>query len=241
QGALKEWGLPYPSDGAVTRHLAEFLSDRPRVDAVLFNGGSIRPPILRKRLREQIGIWQDGVVPLVLENEEPDLAVARGAARFGALLHQHSSQIAAGAAHAVFLEVGGISATDAETTLPSLVCVLPQGAEPSQVFEIADLGLRVRIHQLVRFQAYSSTRHGEGRAGDILSWSKADFHPLPALQTIIRSAETSSAGTNGTMPVSLVARMNAVGLLQISCISAASGSQQSWPLEFNMRPHDQGG
>jgi hypothetical protein len=26
-GALKEWGLPYPSDGAVTRHLAEFLSD----------------------------------------------------------------------------------------------------------------------------------------------------------------------------------------------------------------------
>jgi hypothetical protein len=106
--ALKEWGLPYASDGAVTRHLAEFLSDRPRVDAVLFNGGSIRPPLLRQRLREQIGVWQDGVVPLVLENEEPDLAVARGAARFGALLHQHSSQIAAGAAHAVFLEVDNL-------------------------------------------------------------------------------------------------------------------------------------
>ena len=58
QAALREWGLPYPSDGAVTRHLAEFLSDRPRVDAVLFNGGSIRPPLLRQRLREQIGVWQ---------------------------------------------------------------------------------------------------------------------------------------------------------------------------------------
>jgi hypothetical protein len=34
--------------------------------------------------------------------------------------------------------------------------------------------------------------------------------------------------------------MNALGLLQISCISAASGSQQSWPLEFNMRLHNQG-
>ena len=42
------------------------------------------------------------------------------------------------------------------------------------------------------------------------------------------------------MPVNLVARMNALGLLQISCISAASGSQQSWPLEFNMRLHNQG-
>ena len=70
----------------------------PALRAVLFNGGSIRPPLLRQRLREQIGVWQDGFVPLVLENGEPDLAVARGAARFGALLHQHSGQIAAGAA-----------------------------------------------------------------------------------------------------------------------------------------------
>src|SRR5262249_61062294 len=42
-------------------------------------------------------------------------------------------------------------------------------------------------------------------------------------------------------PVSLIARITALGLLQISCISAAPGSQQSWPLEFNMRLHDQGG
>ena len=42
------------------------------------------------------------------------------------------------------------------------------------------------------------------------------------------------------MPVRLVARMNALGLLQISCVSADPASQQSWPLEFNMRPHDQG-
>src|SRR6516225_9455475 len=44
QAALREWGLPYASDGAVTRHLADFLRDRPRVDALLFNGGSIQPP-----------------------------------------------------------------------------------------------------------------------------------------------------------------------------------------------------
>jgi hypothetical protein len=43
------------------------------------------------------------------------------------------------------------------------------------------------------------------------------------------------------LPVRLVARMNALGLLQISCVSAEAGTQQSWPLEFNIRPHTQSG
>jgi molecular chaperone DnaK (HSP70) len=238
--ALREWGLPYPPDSAITRHLAEFLNDRPRIDAVLFNGGSVRPPLLRQRLREQIGGWQDGFVPQVLENEEPDLAVARGAARFGALLHHRSGRIAAGAAAAIFLEVEGIQATDRQTVRPPLVCVLPQGAAPSQLFEIADLGLKLRTDQLVRFQAYSSTRKSVSRAGDIVSWSEGEFHPLPPLQTIVRTAELSGPEAGGMLPVGLTARMNALGLLHISCVSADSAVQQSWPLEFNMREHVQG-
>jgi molecular chaperone DnaK (HSP70) len=239
QMALREWGLPYPSDSAVTRHLAEFLRDRPRVDAVLFNGGSVRPPLLRQRLREQVGAWQDGFVPHILQNEEPALAVARGAARFGTLLHRQSGYIAGGAARAVFLEVQGIPATDGETAYPSLVCVLPQGAAPSERFEIADLGIKVRTNQLVRFQAYSSSRSSNSRAGDILAWCEDAFHALPPLQTIIRTAEPSRPGRSGSLPVRLVAQMNALGLLQISCVSADPGNQQSWPLEFNMRPHNQ--
>ena len=238
--ALREWGLPYPPDSAITRHLADFLNDRPRVDAVLFNGGSVRPPLLRQRLREQIGGWQDGFVPQVLENEEPDLAVARGAARFGALLHHRSGRIAAGAAAAIFLEVEGIQATDRQTVRPPLVCVLPQGAAPSQLFEIADLGLKLRTDQLVRFQAYSSTRKSVSRAGDIVSWSEGEFHPLPPLQTIVRTAELSGPEAGGMLPVGLTARMNALGLLHISCVSADPAVQQSWPLEFNMREHVQG-
>ncbi len=239
QAALREWGLPYPPDSAITRHLAEFLNDRPRIDAILFNGGSVRPPLLRQRLREQIGRWQDGFVPQVLENEQPDLAVARGAARFGALLHHCSARIDAGAAAGIFLEVEGIEATDHQTARPPLVCVLPQGAAPSQVFEIADLGLKLRTDQLVRFQAYSSTQKSGSRAGDILSWSEGEFHPLPPLQTIVR-AEPSGPGRGGMLPVGLTARMNALGLLHISCVSADPAVQQSWPLEFNMREHVEG-
>ena len=240
QAALREWGLPYAADSAVTRHLADFLRDRPRVDAVLFNGGSVHPPLLRQRLRAQIGAWQDGAAPLVLENAEPELAVARGAARFGALRHRRTGFIAAGAAHAIFLEVHGAPTTDGAAAAPALVCVLPRGASPGQSFEIAEPALDVRTDQLVRFQAWSSSRHRRSRGGDILAWQEGEFHALPPLQTIIRTAEPVRPG-GGTVPVHLVARMNELGLLQVSCVSADPSLQQSWPLEFNLRPHEQGG
>jgi molecular chaperone DnaK (HSP70) len=236
QAALREWGLPYASDSTITRHLAEFLKERPRVDLVLFNGGSVQPPLVRRRLREQIALWQEGFAPQILENEEPALAVARGAARFGALLHHQRGHIEAGAARAVFLEVEGMQATAGEAAHLPLVCVLPRGAAPGKLFEITDLALEVRTDQLVRFRAYSSPQ-GRSRAGDILTWREGEFHALPPLQTVIRTVEPSHPGT--TVPVRLNARMNALGLLQISCVSSDPAIQQSWPLEFDLRPYDQ--
>ncbi len=129
QAALREWGLPYASDCAVTRHLADFLRGRPRVDAILFNGGSLRAEFLRERICQQVAKWQSGLPPLVLENADPDLAVARGAALFGKFLHRRTERIEAGAARAVFLEVSRRWTPEAiERALPSLVCVLPRGA-----------------------------------------------------------------------------------------------------------------
>ena len=238
QAGLREWGLPYATDSGVTRHLASFLRDRPHVDAVLFNGGSVTPPLLRQRIGEQIGAWQASAPPLVLENAEPALAVARGAARYGAVLHRQTGRIAAGAARAVFLEVQGIPGPDREAPTPSLVCVLPRRASPEESFTIAPPALHVRTDQPVRFQAFSSTRHGRSRAGDVLPWREGDFHALPPLQTIVRTTEPNRPGGGGTIPVQLVAKMNALGLLQVSCVSADPANQQNWPLEFDLRPHD---
>src|SRR4029079_4885778 len=109
-----------------------------------------------------------------------------------------------------------------------------------QLFEITDLGLKLRTDQLVRFQAYSSTRKSVSRAGDIVPWSEGEFPPLPPLQTIVRTAEPSCPEAGGTLSVGLTARMNALGLLHICCVSADPALQQSWPLEFNMREHVQG-
>ncbi len=240
QAALREWGLPYASDSAITRHLARFLNGRPRVDAVLFNGGALYAAALRQRIREQIGKWQGGLVPRVLENAEPNLAVARGAARFGRILWRKEERIQSDAARAVFLEAHKKPSDDgSEKAGPSLVCILPRGATAEQTFEIADLALELRVNRPVRFQSYYSTRHGRSKAGDLLDWNSRDFHPLPPLETVAKVPDAPKGDTGRTIPITLSAKVTDLGLLQVSCRSAASNLPKSWPLEFNLRPHEQ--
>jgi molecular chaperone DnaK (HSP70) len=241
QAALKEWGLPYASDGAVTRHLAAFLRGRPRVDAILFNGGALRPEFLRARICQQVNKWQGGPPPLALENAAPELAVARGAALFGQIRHCGTGRIEATAARAVFLEVGRGKTPEAdEPARPSLVCVLPHGAASEQRFEITGLPLEVQTNRLARFQAYYSTRGDRSRAGDIITLSEEDHHALPPLETVVKLTDVAP-DTSATLPVSLIASANELGLLQISFVSTDPSIKQSWPLEFNLRPHEQDG
>jgi molecular chaperone DnaK (HSP70) len=240
QGALKEWGLPYASDGAVTRHLAEFLQGRPSVDAILFNGGSLRPEFLRERICRQIAKWQGGNPPLALENADPDLSVARGAALYGRMLHHGTKRIEAGAARAVFLEVRrGRTSEDGQRGRPSLVCVLPRGATSEQRFEITGLPLEVQTNRPARFQAYYSTRDEKTKAGDVIDGSEEDHHALPPLETIIDVRASTRGATGGAIPVKLIASANELGLLQVACVSTDPSINESWPLEFNLRPHEQ--
>ncbi|MBV9290442.1 MAG: hypothetical protein JO288_21935, partial [Hyphomicrobiales bacterium] len=174
-------------------------------------------------------------------NAEPDLAVARGAARFGKLLHGESGRIAAGAAHAVFLAAQTARPATDQGPPPALICVLPLDAAPEQAFEINLPGLELRTDRLVSFQAYSSTRHGRCRPGDVLPLDDDAFHALPPLETIIRTPQGVDIGSKRTVPVRLAAKMNTLGLLQISCVGTDPQRPQSWPLEFNLRPHEQGG
>ena len=99
KGGLRQLGLPYAYDTAVTRHLAEFLrpfystapdeggggtSQRSVVDALLLVGGTLKPRHLQERLVAQIGRWQ-GQVPRLIPVESLDLAIAEGAAVYGYL------------------------------------------------------------------------------------------------------------------------------------------------------------
>jgi len=237
EAALLEWGLPYANDSAVTRYLADFLRDRPKVDAVLFNGGSLYPAILRQRIRQQIADWQGGEPPHVLENPEPDLAVARGAARFGGILHHRAARIESGAARSIYLEVH----KQAKDGPPSLVCILPRGAAPEESHHVSGLGIRLRLNRPVRFQSYYSTRHDKDQAGAVLTLKEKDFHKLPPLQTVARLDPGTEPPPDHKLPVDLTAKLTELGLLQVECVSADPAISRSWPLTFNLRAGETAG
>lgn len=120
------------------------------------------------------------------------------------------------------------------------MCVLPHGAVPEQRFDITGLPLEVQTNCLARFQAYYSTRDGGSGAGDIIDWSEEDHHALPPLETVVKVTDLAP-GATATLPVRLIASANQLGLLQISFVSTDPSIRQSWPLEFNLRPHEPDG
>ena len=89
QGALRGFGLPYPADAAITRHVAQFLAQHAGgtdashlPDTVLLNGGVFHAHAIVERLTQQLSAWRGHPVR-VLHNPHPDWAVARGAAAYG--------------------------------------------------------------------------------------------------------------------------------------------------------------
>src|SRR5262249_48611489 len=112
------------------------------------------------------------------------------------------------------------------------------GASSQQRFDIPGLPLEVRTNPPARFQAYSSTRDDSSKAGDIVEWNEQEFNALPPLATIIKVAAAPDVSTN-TLPVTLTANANELGLLQVACVSADDRIRQSWPLEFDLRQHEQ--
>ena len=66
-----------------------------------------------------------------------------------------------------------------EAARRSLVCILPHGASSGETFELADLDLHLRINRPVRFQIYTSTRHDEKKAGDVVELDPGRI-PRPA-------------------------------------------------------------
>jgi molecular chaperone DnaK (HSP70) len=238
QAGLREWALPYAADSAVTRYLADFLRGRPWVDAILFNGGSLHPEALRLRLQTQVAKWQSGLAPTILENAEPDLAVARGAARFGSLVHRRVERIEAGAARAIYLEVHRQGIKDDQKS--ALVCILPRDASAEEEFQSSPPGLELRLNHPVRFQPYYSSRHDSDRPGSLIPWNEEDFHRLPPLQTVAKLQGRPLRSGTDRLPVTLTAKMNELGLLKVACQSADPGIKQSWPLEFNLRQQEPG-
>jgi molecular chaperone DnaK (HSP70) len=142
RAGLRELGLPFESEPAITRHLAAFLTRAARQaqqdgmvtpDAVLFNGGFFTPPIARERVVAAIEAWA-GRRPLVLENERPEAAVAIGAAFYGKLRQDPEASrrllIRAGSARAYYVGVEPTMPEHAALDHPALDHPAPEHPAP---------------------------------------------------------------------------------------------------------------
>ncbi len=237
--ALRELGLPYASDPAITKYLAAFLTQAAiamnsspanhrmaRPDAVLFNGGFCAPAVTRERIVEAISTWfgetPNGWRPKVLNNEEVDSAVARGAAHYGRVRLGAGSRVRAGNARSYYIGLPSSNGLQG-------ICVLPAGVEEGTTLPLLNREFSVLANRPVSFTLYSSrTRHDAH--GEVASLDEADVHRHAPLGTMLRYGRK-------LRELYLIVRIRAsfteVGTLELWCESR--DTQHRWRLQFELR------
>lgn len=252
RAALTQVGLPYAADPAVTKHLAAFLSrqvgafgdDKPKnatllhPTLVLFNGGVVKSEVLRQRLLETLNEWlvADGAPPArVLPGEDPDLAVARGAAYFGRVRAGKGLRIRGGTARAYY--VGIESPMPAVPGMPPplfALCVAPFGMEEGSAAALPPQELAVVVGEPVTFRFFGSSVRRSDEAGTVLErWTSEELEELAPIEVTL-PAEGRPAGD--VVPIQLRAQVTPVGTLELEAIPLEPVKpDERWRVELNVR------
>ncbi|MYM72916.1 Hsp70 family protein [Duganella sp. FT134W] len=243
RGAIVEFGLPYASDAAITRHLADFLRQHagatrealglpadsttvPIPDTLLLNGGVFRADALARRLEATLAGWRQQ--PLrILHNDNPDVAVARGGVAYALGQSGQAPVIGGGSARSYFLLLDDATHPDQPRRA---VCILPRGAAENREILLADRTFALRLGRPVRFHLASSTADAP-QAGDVVTLQPDDYVQLPPIATVLR--DSSSADARKEIPVQLATSLSEVGTLEVHCV--ARDDAQRWLLEFQLR------
>jgi hypothetical protein len=246
---LREVGLPYASDPAITKHLAAFLRRAaasmraqssgdisvereltPRMtrpDAVLFNGGFCIPEITRQRILEAISQWfaeENDWRPRILRNSEMAdagmvSAVAVGAAYYGQVRRGKGLRVKAGSARTYYI------GTRAEG---AAICVLPAGTDEGTTLPL-DREFTVLANRPVSFNLFSSTLRHDSH-GALVELDPEQVHRHAPLTTLLRYGKRLQ---EMELAVRLSVSFTEVGTLELWCESMSS--QHRWRLQFELR------
>lgn len=252
QSGFQEFGLPYASDPAITKHLAAFLTahrfqldDQEAPDefqppaAVLFNGGVFAAPKFREQLIKVLKSWyapqHPDWSPLILENERLDLAVAQGAAYYGMVRRGVGLRIAAGLARTYYI---GVEKSAGHTDLASneaaqstsALCLLPAGIDPEVEVDLSQHQFELRVAQPIEFPLFVSSTRLTDRAGELVPIDPEQIKALPPIRTVLKTGRQKEAAT---VAVILKARLTEIGTLDLWC-SEVNG-KRSWKLLFDVR------
>lgn len=241
---LREMGLPYESDPAISRHIAAFLakqaesSDVPFPSAILFNGGVTKSSLIRQRIIKLLDAWQNGNNKITeLQSVDLELAVARGAAYFGLTKHGTGIRIKGGTAHSYY--IGIESSMPAVPGVPNpmkALCIVPSGQEDGTETDIRQREFGLVVDEPAVFNLLASNSRKNDEAGEVVEDWSGEIDEVTTMESLFSHTETEQQGT--IVPVWLKTKLTEIGTLELWCV-ARDDEKRNWKLEFNLRKSDE--
>ncbi|PHV35353.1 molecular chaperone DnaK [Janthinobacterium sp. BJB312] len=227
RAGIVEFGLPYAQDAAITRHLASFLQQHQGAlpDTLLLNGGVFRADALARRLAETLAHWR-GQPLTILHNDNPDVAVARGAVAYALARRGQAPRIGGGSPRSYFLVLGEAGKDK------RAVCILPRGSASGEEIRLTERLFALRLGRPVRFHLATSLFEAgtPPTLGEIVDLDAGEYLRLPPLASVLQA----ESGDKRDITVQLATVMTEVGTLEVHCVAEADASQR-WLLEFQLR------
>ncbi|TWT94180.1 hsp70 family protein [Neorhodopirellula pilleata] len=252
QSGFQELGLPYATDPAITKHLAQFLRDHretgrddpevdsDRVDLVLFNGGVLRSNAIQDRVIGCLASWFAGDVsdwkPQVLAAPRLDLSVAQGAAYYALVRRGEGVRIAANLARTYFMQIS--------QSPPRAVCVIPADAQGGQRYRIDSRPMNLRVGTPVRFPLWVSSTRLVDRPGDVVEIDESEMTALPPIQTALRDQKRRK---EASMEIVIESELSEIGTIGLFCVAVDRSrgddglrvteevKPKRWKLDFDIR------
>ncbi|MES2924437.1 MAG: Hsp70 family protein [Verrucomicrobiota bacterium] len=252
--ALQEFGLPYASDPVISKQLARFLTrslqnvkasetlaalvgeqtgSYLRPSAVLFNGGVFKAEPVRQRVLDLLASWNGGEPVRSLEGDEPDLAVAKGAAFYGQnRATGQGIRIKAGTARSYYIGL--------ESSMPAVpgfkppvkaLCVVPQGMEEGSDCLIEGREFGLVTGKPASFRFFSSEIRSGDTPGQILPNAERELEETSRIEVNLPVLEGFAEGQ--VIPVKIDSVVTEMGNLELWMKHTAS--DQRWKVEFQVR------
>ncbi|MGR5214956.1 Hsp70 family protein [Vibrio harveyi] len=249
RSAVVEFGLPYVADPAVSKHVAEFLTQHQQVAraalgieddkqnaipvGLLLNGGVFNSELVTERVTTLLSDWR-GAPVTVLDNPHPDWSVALGAVAFGKARRGAQLKIGGGAARSYFLHL------QEKNKMGKALCLLAKGTEEGHEIRLSGRRFSLTLGEPVRFNLLTSTHDTLTNNTAIQNGVMVDvdpdlFAPLPPYITTLEGEGAElKANQKERVEVQLACQLTEVGTLKMECVSAEDDSKR-WELEFEVR------